>query len=176
MKWVLIILGAIIAIVGLVAIIGALLPRNHVASSTITLRRPADSVWAVVRDLAGAPSWWADVKKSVRLPDQDGRERWQQTMGNGFDVPLEVMESRPPSRLVTRIASPPGAVFGGTWTYEIAAAAGASRITVTEDGWVANPIFRFMSHVVFGVHGTQDGYLKALGKRFGEAVEPQHVR
>lgn len=176
MKWVLIVLGGVVALVILVALIGAFLPRGHVASSRIRLRQPPDSVWAVIRDLGGTSAWWGDVKQATRLPDQDGRERWRQTMGNGFAMPVEITESRPPSRLVTRIVSPPGAAFGGTWTYEIAPADGGSQVTVTEDGWVANPIFRFMSHVVFGVHGTMDGYLKALGKRFGETVEPQHVR
>lgn len=175
MKWLLRVLGAIVAVVALAALVGAFLPRNHMASSTIALRQPQDSVWAVIRDLGAVPSWWSDVKRSDRLPDQDGRERWEQQTGMG-PLPLEITEAQPPSRLVTRIASPPGAPFGGTWTYEIAAADGGSRVTVTEDGWVANPIFRFLSHVIFGVHGTMDGYLRALGKRFGEAVEPQHVK
>lgn len=91
-------------------------------------------------------------------------------------MPLEIAESQPPARLVTRIASPPGAAFGGTWTYEVRAADGGSRLTITEDGWVANPLFRFMAHTIFGVHGTMDGYLKALGTRFGETVEPEHVK
>ncbi len=175
MKWVLVGIGAIIVLVGLVAGFGALLPRTHVASSRIMLKQPPDSVWAVIRDLGAVPSWWRDVKRSVRLPDEGGRERWQQQTGMG-PMPLEITESQPPSRLVTRIMSPPGASFGGTWTYEIAAADGRSRLTITEEGWVANPIFRFLAYKVFGVHGTMDGCLKALGTRFGETVEPEHVR
>jgi len=60
---------------------------------------------------------------------------------------------------VTQIESPPGAPFGGKWTYEIALVEGGSRVSVTEQGWIANPIFRFMSRVVFGYYGTLDGYL-----------------
>lgn len=175
MKWALIALGSIVAVVALAALIGAFLPRSHVASSAITLRQPPDSVWAVVRDLGAVPSWWSDVKRSTRLPDQEGRERWEQETGMG-PMPLEIMASEPPSRLVTRIASPEGASFGGTWTYEIAAADGGSRLTITEDGWVANPLFRFMANTVFGLYGTMDSYLKAIGERFGETVEPRHVK
>lgn len=156
MKWLLRVLGAIVAVVGVAALVGAVLPRNHVASSPITLRQPQDSVRAAIRDLGAVPSWWSDVKRSDRLPDQDGRERWEQQTGMG-SMPLEITESQPPSRLVTRIASPPGAAFGGTWTYEIAATDGGSRITITEDGWM-------------------DGYLRALGTRFGETVEPQRTK
>jgi len=51
---------------------------------------------------------------------------------------------------------------------------GGTKISVTEAGWIGNPIFRFLSRFVCGYYGTLDGYLKALGKRFGEAVQPAH--
>lgn len=174
MKWLLVGIGAIIVLVGLLAIYGALLPRTHVASSSIVLKQPPDSVWPVIRDLGALPSWWRDVKRSVRLPDEGGKERWEQQTGMG-PMSLEIAESLPPVRLVTRIIPRPGAAdFGGTWTYEIAVAGGGSRITITEEGWVANPLFRFMSYKVFGLYGTMDGCLKALGSRFGESVQPAH--
>jgi hypothetical protein len=31
-----------------------------------------------------------------------------------------------------------------------------------------------MANVFFGMHGTMDGYLVALGRLFGEDVEVQH--
>ena len=49
----------------------------------------------------------------------------------------------PPRRLVTRIEATPGTPFGGTWTFEITPDGTGSRVTVTERGWIANPIFRF---------------------------------
>src|SRR5207247_2000963 len=76
--------------------------RQHHATSTITLRQPPDSVWKVVRDIAGGPSWWPAIKRVERLPDRDGREVWRQKM-SGFDVPIIVLESKPPRRLVTQI-------------------------------------------------------------------------
>ena len=51
---------------------------------------------------------------------------------------------------------------------------GGTRVTVTEAGWIANPFFRVMAQLG-GFHGTIDGYLTALGARFGEAVTPEHV-
>ena len=44
----------------------------------------------------------------------------------------------------------------------------ASLVTITEDGWVANPIFRFMSRLVIGHHATMDTLLKQVAKKFGE--------
>lgn len=135
MKWLLYGIGGVVALVLLVALVGALLPREHVATSRITLRQPPDTVWKVVRDLGGITAWWPDLKQAERAPDQ-----------------------------------------GGSWIYEIAPADGGSRVSVTERGWIANPIFRFMARVVFGYHGTLDSYLKALGRKFGEEVAPTHER
>lgn len=173
MKWLIIGVAAVIALVALMALVGAFLPRDHRATSTITLRQPPDSVWQAVRDLGGVTAWWREMTESVRLPDKDGHEAWRQKVG-GFDMPLVVLESQPPRRLVTKVDSPAGAAFGGTWTYELTPDSGGTRISVTEAGWIANPIFRFMSRFLFGYYGSLDGYLKALGTRFGETVTPAH--
>ena len=176
MKWLVIILVVIVVLIALPAIIGAFVPREHRATSSITLHQPPDSVWKVVRDFARLSSWWPDMKQSERLPDRDGHEVWRQKM-SGFDVPLLVLESEPPRRLVTEIdggSGAGGAAFGGTWTYELEPDPAGTTISVTEAGWISNPIFRFMSRFLFGYYGSLDGYLKALGKRFGETVQPVH--
>jgi hypothetical protein len=41
-------------------------------------------------------------------------------------------------------------------------------LTITEDGWVANPIFRFLSRFVFGHHARMDGILKQVAKALNE--------
>jgi hypothetical protein len=70
----------------------------------------------------------------------------------------------PPRLLVTRVR--PGQPFGGTWTYEIAPAANGTRVKITEDGEIYNPLFRFMARYIIGYQGTINGYLAGLEKRF----------
>jgi uncharacterized protein YndB with AHSA1/START domain len=175
MKWAIIVIGIVLAVFALVAVIGALVPRDHVAGASITVRQPPESVWKVVRDLGGVPSWWSEMKSSVRGSGSDGRERWSQEV-NGFTLVGVVDADEPPRKLVTRIESAPGAPFGGNWTYEVAAVPGGSRVTVTERGWIGNPLFRFMARFIFGYYRSQEGYLRALGKRFGEDVMPERIR
>lgn len=170
-------LFAVFGIIVLVAAatgIGALLPRDHVASSAVTLPQPPDSVWQVVRDFAGQPFWWKEVTGMVRLPDAGGRERWRQESTTG-PLSLEIIEDRPPTRMVTRVLTPADAGFGGTWTYDVAAFERQTRVTITEQGWVANPLVRFVARTFFGPHTTMDSYLKALGRRLGQDVEPVHL-
>lgn len=173
MKWVVIVIAGIVGLIALIALVGYLVPREHRATSTISLRQSPDSVWKIVRDIGGIPAWWSMMKESVRSPDRDGQEVWRQKM-SGFEVPLLVTASEPPRRLVTKIDPSAGAPFGGTWTYELTPDSGGTRISVTEEGWISNPVFRFLSRFVFGYYGSLDGYLKALGARFGETVRPAH--
>src|SRR5262249_52863208 len=89
MKWVLLLVAGLVALAAVVAIIGALLPRNHTASRTLRLSRAPEDIWPVVTRLANASS-----------------------------VPVDVVESHPPHRLVTRVKETQKN-FGGTWTIEI---------------------------------------------------------
>lgn len=173
MKWVLVVMGVLAALFAAMAIIGLFVSRAHRATSSVSLRQPVDSVWKIVRDIGGGPSWWPAIKRVERLPDRDGREVWRQKM-SGFDVPIIVLEAVPLRKLVTQIDPKARAAFGGTWTYELAPDGTGTHISVTEAGWIGNPVFRFMSRFLFGYYGSLDGYLKALGKRFGETVQPTH--
>ena len=78
MKWLLIGIGGIAALIALMALVGMFIPRDHRATSTVTLRQPPDSVWKAVRDLGGIPAWWHEMKQSERLADRDGHEVWRQ--------------------------------------------------------------------------------------------------
>jgi hypothetical protein len=78
-----------------------------------------------------------------------------------------VLERDPPRRLVTRVTEKEKN-FGGTWTITIAPTASGSDVTITEDGWVANPIFRFVSRFLIGHHATMDALLKNVAKTLNE--------
>jgi uncharacterized protein YndB with AHSA1/START domain len=152
------------------ALVGALLPRHHVASRAARLQVAADSLWQALTDFAQLPSWAPEMTRVERVADLNGHPVWLHT-GKRWSAPMEVTEMIPPRRFTLRIADPK-LPFGGTWTYELAAADGGTTVTITENGEVGNPLMRFLSRVVFGQTSTLDGYLQALGRKFGETVTP----
>jgi hypothetical protein len=170
----LIVVGVLIAAVGLVWIAGSFLPREHRAASRITLRQPIDSVWAVVRNLGALKGTWSELTSADQLPpDAQGRERWQETV-DGFEIRLAVVEATPPTRLVTEVETSPGDAFGGRWIYELVQNGTGTAVIVAEEGWIGPPPFRIMSRLM-GYHQSIDQYLQALGRHFGESAVPQHV-
>ncbi|UCD25435.1 MAG: SRPBCC family protein [Gemmatimonadota bacterium] len=173
LKWVLILLGLLAALVAGPFVAGMFLPARHVASSSITLPQPPDSVWAVIRDLGSYPDWWSDIKSSVPDEQAEDEEIWIQKDAQGHALPLLVVQSAPPTLLVTKIAAEK-LPYSGVWTYEIEQTANGSRVTLTEDGEVFNPIFRLVARLFLGHHTAVDRCLRALGQRFGEQVVPKH--
>src|SRR5471032_2875578 len=91
MKWIAIVVFALVVIGALVALLGSQLPRDHVASRTLRLTKtsPQDA-WAAVMEATASSS-----------------------------VPVDVVEQDPPRRLVTKVKDSEK-MFGGTWTIAIA--------------------------------------------------------
>jgi hypothetical protein len=106
--------------------------------------------------------------QSVDVLSTEGALRWREVGGDGT-ITYERTEEQRPRRLVSRIADET-LPFGGSWTYDLAPEGGGTRVTITERGYVTNPLFRFMARFVFGHHRTQEEFLRGLGRRFGHEV------
>lgn len=141
------------------AVLGSFLPKEHKASVRVALPVPVEQAWPVVADIEAWPTWNPDVK-ITKISDK--LYAWEH---KGDTIPSEVIESAN-GRFVTRIADEK-LPFGGTWTWEVAATAQGSTVTITEDGVVKNTIFRFLAHHVFGYTGSMEQMLGALSKKFG---------
>ena len=134
--WVLL---SLVAGVGLIALIGYFLPVGHEASRSADFTKPPEAMFALLSDVNNYKSWW-----------------------DGADVKSEVVESMPPSRIVTRVVGE--SQFGGTWTIDIAPTAGGSRVTITERGEIYNVVFRTLARFVFGYTGSMEACLEAAGR------------
>ncbi len=138
MIWIAYIAGGLVGLVVVMALIGLALPKGHVASRGATFAKPAAEVWRAMTELVARPS----------------------------KIRYEIVESRPHERLVNRIADDT-LPFGGRWIFELAPDGGGTRLTITEDGFVTNPVFRFLSRTVFSQTATLEKFLVDLGTHLG---------
>lgn len=145
MKWVWIVLGALVGVIAVVMVIGAMQPVKHVATRRARLRASPEAVWKVMSPGTSHTHFKQD------------------------DVNYDVLESAPPTRLITRIADK--LPYGGMWTYDLTPDGSGSALRITENGEVYNPIFRFVSRFVMGHTATIDASLRDLGKKLGEEVK-----
>ncbi len=164
MTWILWIVGGLAGLVAIVWIVGVTLAQSHTATKTVRLKQKPEAVWAAITDYANQPQWRSELKKIERMPDTQGHEVWKEYNSAG-EMPLETIEAVAPKRLVRKIGA--GLPFGGTWTYEITPDAGGSRLKITEDGEVYNPIFRVVGKFMDPT-ASMTAFMTGLAKKFGE--------
>ena len=173
MRWVVIAAGGLVAIVALIALIGALLPKGHMVTRAARFHQKSVAIWQAITDYRNFPNWRKGVESVEQLPDSRGHSVWLER-GRNDAIPYEMVETSPPdatgrARMVVRIADPK-LPYSGTWTYELAEADGDAILRITERGEVYNPIFRFISRFVMSQSGTIETYLNELGRKFAATV------
>jgi uncharacterized protein YndB with AHSA1/START domain len=174
MKWIAIVAAALVALIAIVIVIRALLPRDHVSTLSARIPAPPQAVWEAITDPSQFPNWRHDVQRVELLPGSANGPSWREHSGSGA-LTMVVDLAEPPSHLITRIADK-GLPFSGTWECRVEPEGeSASRITVVERGSVYNPVFRFVSRFIMGHTGTIDIYLRALGRKFGAESAPTAV-
>jgi hypothetical protein len=149
---------AVVIIPAVVVLIGAMLPKEHVASRKVQVRASPQEVFALI----AGPSDWRGLKYELL---GDTPLKWRETDANGA-ITYERVETVAPQRIVNRIADP-RLPFGGSWTYEIAPSGNGTELTITEHGEVSNPLFRFVSRFILGHAATIEKYQRDVTARFG---------
>jgi uncharacterized protein YndB with AHSA1/START domain len=163
MKWLGLSIIALVLTVASIFGVGSLLPESHVASRTRYYTKTPDQIWNVITNVEEFAAWRPGLQSAERLPPVDGRVRWREK--TKYDaMTMEVMQSVQAQKLVTRIADQ-GLPFSGTWTFELKPVTGGTDLTITEQGEINNPIFRFIARFVIGYTSTMDKYHEGLGRR-----------
>ena len=166
MRIALYVVAGLVALVLIVVAVGYSLPQSHTASREVTVPAGPDKVFALITAPADYPKWRSDVDSVEIVPPEGGKEMFRELGDNG-PLLMRVEERVPNSRLVTVIADTT-LPFGGKWTYELEPSGTGTKLRITEDGEVYNPVFRFMSRFVFGHTATLEKYLADVEKAIGD--------
>jgi len=162
LKWVLGIVGAIIALVAIVYGVGASLPQDHVAHVERVIPQPIDAVAARIRDVRAYPEW-----RNVELADvaeSDGAITYVE-IADGDRIAYRRTEPEP-GRVFVSVITNETLPFGGQWTFTLTTEGANTRVAIEEAGVVRDPLYRFFSHFIFGQTSTMEQYLDFLASSF----------
>lgn len=123
---------------------GLLLPPRVVFQQRVVVPHTPETVWTVLTDLDGMPSWRRDLLKVERLPERLGRVRWRETRINGTRS-LERIEFVPPERMVIRMAG--SADSSVRWVYRIRPAPVGAEFVATEERIVHGLVLRVLARI-----------------------------
>jgi hypothetical protein len=161
MKWLLILAGILVCVILIVLLIGYLLPVKHRASIALSVHASPNQVWERLTETRSYPNWRKDVKSVEQLSDSE----WIEVDLHDHRLPFKIVSSERDLRLVTRINGQ-HLPFGGTWEYRIGKGGDGTMVTITEDGEVYNPLFRFVSKFIMGHTATLKRYSAYLDSSF----------
>lgn len=166
MYWILMVMGLLVAIVAALIVGGLATPREHVASRSRTYRTSPETLWQIVRDVASYASWREDMIDVQMVTGEEPAVQWRE-ISSGGSVTFGIIEEQPPTRFVARVMDD-DLPWGGTWSWSIVPTAEGATLTITEHGFVNNPIFRFIGTHFMGFTKSIDQYLRALEVRVRE--------
>lgn len=152
------------------ALWGALLPREHRASATIHLEVPPAKVFEVAADVEGSAEWRPGVDRVEMLGQDGARLRWREHGEDGTRL-LERVNAQPPSRLVVRIADA-DAGAGGRWIYTMKRTTRGTALTITEHGWIDNPLLRVVERYTGELDETIRRAARALAAEAERRAKP----
>jgi hypothetical protein len=163
-KWILGIAAVPLGVAAIVAGIGALLPREHVARGDRLVAASPEQVAATIRAVEAYPRWRSGVERIERVERHGSEVRFVEHSGGGA-IAFALVEEQTGRRFRSTITDP-DLPFGGFWTIALESAGERTRVTIEEHGFVGNPIFRFVSALVFGHEATLRTYLDDLERRW----------
>jgi len=173
MRIIMLLLAVVAGLALIVVATGYLLPVQHVVTVAAHVPATPEQVWDAVTDVAAYPKWRGDVTSVAMMPSDSGHVAWREH-GKNDAISFAIEQAERPRRLVTRITDT-SLPFGGTWEYIITPDGTGSRVQITEQGEVYNPVFRFVSRFIMGHTATARAFLTSLGARFGATVVPEVV-
>lgn len=166
MYWILLVMGGFVAVAVALLVGGLATPRRHAVARAVVVRAAPESVWPLVRDVTGYPSWRPGLR-SVEIEEGTAGLEWTESTGRST-MRLGLVRDEPPVRFGARVLDqdlPPN-----TWLWNLEPAGDArgdaTRVRLTQHGEVANPIARLVGSTSRA--RAIDTALRALAARFGD--------
>lgn len=152
----------------LLASVGQLLPRQQGASLTRVFPEAPEVLWQLITDLDNQPTWRRGLTRVERLPDQGGRTAWLEFHGRDAEA-VRVVDARAPLRLVTERVGEGAEAVEASWEWTLAAVEEGSRLTLTRQVVVHQPLARAVGFVFQAPKREVERALADLSQRVAKA-------
>lgn len=154
-------IGVVITIIVMIYVTGLMLPVSHTATISKQIKAPQEIIWEHVTSPQNFPQWREEVNRVEILSDSTETLRWTEFYEGQDALTFQEYSRSDSSLFVTDIISK-DLPFSGRWTISLQKNGNTTIVTITEDGEIYSPIFRFFSRFVFGYESTMKQYLDDL--------------
>ncbi len=171
MKIILYIIIFLAAVTGILYLAGLFIPVKHVASRSVIIKAPIDSVWATITDIPGQTTWRPGLKKIEIVSAPGDSLTWIEHPRTGQSLKLREKNKIPPTRYEIEIV--PDGPFSGYWIGELIETPEGVKFVSTEIGEIHNPIFRTLAYLFFDLEATITEYQRDLKEYLESGTDTQ---
>lgn len=157
MRILLLALSGLALAVGLILLIGFLLPATREGRAETVIAATPDAILAVIEDVEAQPKWRAGVASVARTDTG-----WEEVTARGERVAF-TPEEMTPDRIRLSFSSDAG--YTGSWEAVLTPVAEGTRIAVVERATVPSPLGRIIARLMFDPTEFATMYLAALKAR-----------
>ncbi len=150
--------------------IGTSLPIDHHAVCSTSFQTRQTTLFAAVDHDDASVQWRPENKRAVLVSGRGPTAVWRETDSHGGEMTYRTTAYEYGNLLARTIDYVPGMPFAGTWSYDFSPeklpeiiSHGATTLSITEDGRIYNPFFRFLARYVFGYTQKMVTFLEDLG-------------
>lgn len=155
-------IGVVLSLlVGLVATVGLLSPRQHSASAEADFKTDLETLSARLRNFREYPRW----RSGLTAVEAESDAIWTERDAHGDRVRYQISAVQRDANgleFTTTILSD-DLPYGGEWRFQaFTKSSGVVTLRITETGYIANPLFRFAARYVIGYDFTIKRFIKDL--------------
>ncbi|MTI89207.1 MAG: SRPBCC family protein [Balneolaceae bacterium] len=162
MKYVGIIIGCLVLLAGGVYLTGYMLPENHSVTVSREIEAPRNKAWERISTPSAFPAWRSTVNSVEVYSDSTVPLHWKESYSNNHPITFREARQIKDTLFVSRIVDK-NLPFGGEWSISLDSLdMSRTQVTITENGEIYSPIFRFFARFVFGYDDTIHQYLDDL--------------
>ena len=149
--------AAVVLLVGVVFLVGWLLPAAREGRAEVVNAAQAEAVVAVIADVEAQPAWREGIAAVERTA-----EGWVEVTARGERISF-VAEEMGATGVRLRFSSDAG--YAGTWEAVLTPEGGGTRVSVVERAVVPSPLGRILARLFFDPEAFAAMYLAALEAR-----------
>ena len=154
-----------VALVLVLAMIGASMEPRHTITRSMSYAASQEKVWAALLSIQQLPFDRSDL----RAVDQGVGTKPPDTIDVvGTPVAISFETFRPPHDCTVKTVDPDLA-YGGTWTFVLTLESNdVTKLTITEEAWVRGRLLRFGARALGGDDLILDGIFRAVRRKIVE--------
>jgi hypothetical protein len=156
-------ISLIVIFVTIALVWGMMIPPELQLIKTAVVNRTPEQVWQLISNHNTEVAWRTDLKQTIRMPDVEGNEVWNEIQKDGFGAQWRDVVRTPNQKIERWLHNSPN--YAASWRVELTPAdANKTTVKITEFTDYKNPLLCFIDRKLKDPMSRIENYINMLNK------------